>query len=66
MKVLSPEEIQKRLREMPYAGLTKVAEALGISKQAVSQMKLNPNINPTWSTLVKFSEYLEGCDERKN
>jgi len=63
MKVLSPEEIQKRLSEMPYAGLTKVAEALGISKQAVSQMKLNPNINPTWSTLVKFSEYFEAAEK---
>lgn len=63
MKVLSPEEIKHRLALLPNGGMTRVAEALGVTKQSVSEMKLNPNINPTWSTLVKYSKYLEGLEK---
>ena len=59
MKILSPDEVKAKLDEMPWGGLTRVAEHLGMTRQAISKIKSDAEFNPTWSTLVRFSEYFE-------
>lgn len=52
-------EILKRMEDM---NLSKIAEKIGVTKQALSKIKLRET-NPSYTTLKKLSEYFEEKDK---
>lgn len=55
--MLTIEEIKQRLSDR---NIKAVAEAIGVSRQTISNIKNGKNTTPAYQTVKAISDYLEG------
>jgi len=63
MPNISPERIRDYLWSLPHGESRKMAKAIGISEQTITNIRRGRMKNPTWETMRKISEYRERMEQ---